>query len=202
MPYTTKEKRRAHDGTPEFLTQRRLARLKAKGFDENSTKRCLACNEEKPLTEFHRHGQNGVRPRCKGCRAIEARGNYDPIQSRANYLAHREERRSQMLAYRQANLGKIRAKDKAYRDSHTLMLKSKYFVRRYGITLEQWEEIFDRQGRACAICRSPTPGNPKGWHTDHGLTIRGILCHHCNCGIGLFNHDITRLKAAVRYLDI
>lgn len=52
----------------------------------------------------------------------------------------------------------------------------------YGLTLEEWELMFDGQGRCCAICKSTTPYGP-GWHTDHSHgtgAVRGILCFHCN----------------------
>jgi len=65
-------------------------------------------------------------------------------------------------------------------------------LRKYGITLEQWEALFDRQGRTCAICRR-TEANGHGWHTDHCHAtgkVRGILCHDCNFAIGAFERVI------------
>ena len=32
---------------------------------------CTKCNEEKDISEYHKHSQNGYRPRCKTCRALE-----------------------------------------------------------------------------------------------------------------------------------
>ena len=48
-------------------------------------------------------------------------------------------------------------------------------------------------------------GQPRlqNWVLDHcheTLTFRGLLCHHCNVGLGGFKDSLTRLKKAVSYL--
>lgn len=78
-----------------------------------------------------------------------------------------------------------------------------YFLRKkYGITVEDWDELFESQGRACAACFSTSPGmngKKNGWATDHdhstGL-IRGILCNRCNLALGWLgdSHDSVKLK--------
>lgn len=74
--------------------------------------------------------------------------------------------------------------------------------RKYGLTLAEWEAMFDEQGRVCRICRSDeTTG--KGWHTDHDHqtgVVRGILCYDCNIMLGHAKDSITRLEGAVAYL--
>lgn len=78
-------------------------------------------------------------------------------------------------------------------------------LRRYGLTIATWDALFERQGRACAICRvTETPDGR--WHTDHddtiGMTaVRGILCVRCNIGIGQLDHNRDRLEAAILYLN-
>jgi hypothetical protein len=60
---------------------------------------------------------------------------------------------------------------------------------RYGITREQWEALFERQGRKCAICPSTSPRAKRGWHTDHDHgtgAVRGILCGPCNRLVGAY----------------
>lgn len=81
----------------------------------------------------------------------------------------------------------------------------KQVCRTYGITVEQWNELFASQGSKCAICGSSTANHGKHyWHTDHcHLTgkLRGILCHHCNCGLGSFRDNIENMKRAISYLE-
>jgi hypothetical protein len=76
-------------------------------------------------------------------------------------------------------------------------------MRKYGITLEQYDALLASQNHRCAICPSNSPKAKNGWHVDHDHKtnkVRGILCHHCNTGIGLLGHSSERLKAAATYL--
>lgn len=61
--------------------------------------------------------------------------------------------------------------------------------------------MFQSQARRCAICQSDEAG--RFWTVDHDHTtgaIRGILCWHCNVGLGHFRDDIVNLVAAADYL--
>ena len=53
---------------------------------------------------------------------------------------------------------------------------------KYGISFFQWEELFEKQGRVCAICGRDDPAHTNGWATDHNHEtgkVRGILCQKC-----------------------
>jgi hypothetical protein len=85
-----------------------------------------------------------------------------------------------------------------------LYRRREHLKARYGLSLEQWEAIFDTQGRRCAICSSDSSGWKRGWHTDHDHksgTVRGILCHVCNRLLGYVKDDKTRLQAYIDYLS-
>ena len=79
----------------------------------------------------------------------------------------------------------------------------------FGLSLDDYQHMLDNQGGVCAICKKPettksNTGGEKNLAVDHcHLTgkIRGLLCHHCNTGIGKFNDDVEMLKAAIRYLE-
>jgi hypothetical protein len=85
----------------------------------------------------------------------------------------------------------------------TTYLKRATLLRwKYGLTPEAWDEMFERQGRACASCRSDT-SKGKRFHTDHchkTNKVRGILCHHCNLMIGHAKDNVRTLEAAIEYL--
>lgn len=77
----------------------------------------------------------------------------------------------------------------------------------YGLTVEQYRELLDRQDGKCAICRNHDAGKRFGRslpfcvdHCHKTGVIRGLLCHRCNLGIGNFDDDIDRLTAAVEYI--
>ena len=84
-----------------------------------------------------------------------------------------------------------------------------YCVRRYGITLTQAQAMLDEQGGCCAICAKPlTLDNRDKEKSEHSAIdhchstgkVRGILCMHCNQGLGKFFDDPARLQAAASYL--
>ncbi len=55
---------------------------------------------------------------------------------------------------------------------------------RYGLTTEQWDAMFEAQGRKCACCgTAAVDGRTKQWQTDHSHqteVLRGIVCMRCN----------------------
>lgn len=70
---------------------------------------------------------------------------------------------------------------------------------KYGITTPEWESMFDRQGRVCAICGTSNPGKSK-WHTDHDHAtgeVRGVLCMSCNHNLGHFEKWYLPHRVAV-----
>lgn len=72
----------------------------------------------------------------------------------------------------------------------------------YGVTLDQYNALLEAQGGVCAICQSECPTG-RNLAVDHCHTtnkVRGLLCGHCNQGIGKFRDDPNRLLAAIEYL--
>ena len=58
---------------------------------------------------------------------------------------------------------------------------AKHLKDRYGITLSQYDTLFDIQGGRCAICHR-TPRKQR-LHVDHSHSsgeVRGLLCLLCN----------------------
>lgn len=72
--------------------------------------------------------------------------------------------------------------------------------RKYGVTHERFLEMLDAQDRRCAIC-DVAIGH--GAHIDHDHTtkqVRGLLCGHCNRGIGTFRDSSDVVMKAAAYL--
>jgi len=86
--------------------------------------------------------------------------------------------------------------------------KGRLLKRKYGITLEQYEQMFAQQGGVCAICKRPETSVIKGsliqLSVDHHHTegrVRGLLCFRCNALIGTMADDPALIRAAADYLD-
>lgn len=71
------------------------------------------------------------------------------------------------------------------RNQHSKMLQE-----RYGITLDQYESLYELQGGVCYLCRHAT-GKRRRLTVDHdhgccadlpacGRCVRGLLCQNCN----------------------
>lgn len=76
-------------------------------------------------------------------------------------------------------------------------------LRMYGLTDEAFMRLMEKQDNKCGICQTLF-GNKVKMHVDHdhktGL-VRGILCGHCNLGIGKFGDSPEHLRAAAAYLE-
>lgn len=78
-------------------------------------------------------------------------------------------------------------------------------ISQYGITLEEWEELWVAQEGRCKICGIEEKHAPKSrFHTDHCHetdVVRGLLCAHCNKGLGMFKDNTDFLASAIKYLE-
>lgn len=82
---------------------------------------------------------------------------------------------------------------------HNAMSKDTYWVRQYGLTRGEVDELRWQQGNACAICADADPQ-----HLDHDHVtgrVRRLLCQRCNQGLGLFRDDPYLLHVAALYVD-
>jgi len=81
--------------------------------------------------------------------------------------------------------------------------KNSFLVKNYGISIEQYNELFLKQNGYCKICGRHQSEFKRRLAVDHchqTKKIRGLLCHHCNQGIGAFFEDISIMKRAMSYL--
>ena len=90
--------------------------------------------------------------------------------------------------------------------------RKNFLKRHYGITFEQFDEIWKQQDGRCAICNHRPEKSPVMSPKPHRLPlyvdhchksgkIRGLLCWNCNCALGHFRDDPTRLQTAIQYLS-
>lgn len=79
--------------------------------------------------------------------------------------------------------------------------------RKYGITPDQYDEMFAAQNGVCALCAQPADPNgvraASRLHVDHDHEtgkVRALLCNHCNRGIGAFRDDPDLMQRASLYV--
>jgi hypothetical protein len=138
------------------------------------TKVCTKCGVRQPISEFHAReaSKGGRQPLCKACDT-----------------AQRKERRAKNPE--QVRMWNLRNK--------------------YGLTMVGYQELMERQGGGCAVCGATPAQNGRVLAVDHdhaccpgvyscGKCVRGLLCHHCNTGLGHFVDSPERLEAAAAYL--
>ena len=81
--------------------------------------------------------------------------------------------------------------------------RNDHLKRRYGITLDQWNEMFEDQKGCCAICKRHQSEINKRLAVDHNHDtgeVRKLLCTNCNTALGLFYDNQDILLNAVEYL--
>ena len=113
-----------------------------------------------------------------------------------------------MREYRISNPEKIRVYARKSYDKTRDSWTNRSLLRAYGISLEQYKELYRLQNGECAICLKKHDGyDPKGNkrrldvdHCHKTKRVRGLLCLKCNRSIGMMDDSPEILERAVRYL--
>jgi hypothetical protein len=125
---------------------------------------------------------------CKDCRAVGlAATRPAPHPGPRCATHHREEQRRKRLA-----------------------AANRYVTRAYGLTADEYDRLYQAQGRRCAICRRAT-GATKRLAVDHdhtccpgpsscGKCVRGLLCGPCNDLLAHARDDPNFFYRAIDYL--
>ena len=94
--------------------------------------------------------------------------------------------------YRENNRDKMRLND-----------KKKFLKKKYGITIEQFDQMRVEQNGKCAICSNQFKDS-KDTCVDHCHTngkVRQLLCFSCNVMLGHARDSQDILKSALTYLE-
>jgi hypothetical protein len=82
--------------------------------------------------------------------------------------------------------------------------KNNDLLRKYGISLDEYNTMLKEQKHKCKICGIHEKHCNRGLYVDHSHetgSVRALLCHHCNSGLGYFRDRQEFLLKAVDYLD-
>ena len=149
-------------------------------MDEN-LKECNGCHQIKKFSEYYERREKGKKAgltsECRICM----------------------KRKNNSYYYRNQELQKARSKD--YRDKNPHKTREWHLQCRFGITQDSYLKLLKKQKGVCAICGNPPTTKRLGVDHCHNTgLIRGLLCHHCNSGIGRLKDSIELLSKAKRYL--
>jgi hypothetical protein len=158
-------------------------------------KPCTKCHETKPAEQFTRVNgkkapKHGLSSWCKSCQSEVAKkwNRANPEKCKANF---RKWAKKDNGAYYQANKERLAP-----------LIRRSNLKLRYGITPEQYEQMFRDQNGVCAICSEPPLKERLCVDHDHKTgAVRELLCKDCNVAIARFRENPDSLAAAINYLN-
>lgn len=120
-------------------------------------------------------------------------------QKRAN---QKPKRRAKNKLYRRSPKGKAtrRKYQNAHYDPQERYERSIQYL--YGITIVEYDELFEKQNGVCAICGGINEGGQRLAidHNHENSEIRGLLCIRCNTWLGKFENNPDLFKKFEEYL--
>lgn len=149
-------------------------------------KKCSKCKIQKPLTEYWNHprGAKGLTPSCKSCHKNAA-------------AVWRAKNPDKMAA-------KLERKKLSSRAEPREVKRDRQLKHKYGISLDTWKRMLERQSGNCGICARHYQNITNVLQVDHShLTgkVRGLLCTKCNTKLAAIESKEFMYKA-LKYLKI
>lgn len=144
-------------------------------------KKCHRCLVVKAIDEFYNQKcrPDGKASECSEC--CRSRWKNMPQEQKDRYRRGLKDKGIQMAADRKAHL-----------------------KRSYGLSVEMYNEMYDRQRGVCSICHGIETAKNRNLHVDHCHStgkIRGLLCGNCNRLLGYAKDNLSVLVDAGVYLE-
>ena len=203
----TKRDGRQSDCKSCHVNLRIARRERYAGAEIPAEKRCTRCKKIKPLDEFYRNKNNryGRQSACKSCskeQAVARRERLVGAEIPAEKHCPGCDQTLPADAFHRSSYDKDGLEPRCRQCRRVARVE-----REYDISHAEVMNMFETQGRKCAICEIPMvwqdSRKPTAACIDHCHTeghVRGILCSQCNRAIGLLRDDPKITAAATRYL--
>jgi len=82
-------------------------------------------------------------------------------------------------------------------------VRDKYLQKKYGITLEIYDQKLAEQNDCCALCGKHKSSFKRSLHVDHNhktKKVRGLVCYYCNNKL-IFKHTRDTATKLKDYMD-
>lgn len=131
--------------------------------------------------------------------------SYRPRRYNPDYipLTKKEQRKRYRTKYKE----KIKERSRIYNIEKKSTVIKNYNLKKFGITLDDYNRMLRYQSNLCAICKeletTKLNGKIKLLSVDHCHTtgkVRELLCCRCNLSIGRFEESTQLLQNAIDYL--
>jgi hypothetical protein len=166
-------------------------------------RRWRAANPERVREQKRKWNAKSVQPRAEYNRVYREK-NRERLnaQKMEHYYANRDSIRAKEREKTRLNPGRHTPYKRKWARKNPDKCRASQKKYRYGLTLDQVGAMLAGQGGACGICRTPIDERTlKVDHCHKTDVVRGLLCFHCNIGIGNLRDDPERLRKAAAYLE-
>ena len=129
---------------------------------------------------------------CKKCHTLK------PLSDFYKHPVHKDGYENQCKACKH-----LARKKRSNEEGFKNVQRKSFLKRLYGITVEEYDAMLERQGGVCAICAGEeTRGQRLAVDHCHATgKVRGLLCFSCNTTLGKFNDSQELLARAIKYLQ-
>lgn len=110
------------------------------------------------------------------------------------------ERKEIRKKYKQTEAGKKANKKYLAKESTKIKRENQRRIKRYGIDINGYNKLYQKQGGRCAICFKEYDKLDID-HCHFTNRIRGLLCGSCNRALGLMKDNSEFLLKAIDYLN-
>lgn len=159
---------------------------------------------------FLKKHPDGCYIQCIQCRREQSNRTY--LRNKENRLKeaalYREENRERLAIWARNDRAANKEKYAGYHSRYRLR-RFKELLKRYNLTLDDYNLLLKKQKNKCAICKCPEtrrePNSEKICrlcidHCHSTKKVRGLLCSACNSALGKFKENPKLLKSAIGYL--
>lgn len=169
-----------------------------------SNKVCSKCCEDKPREAFRKYTGNTLHCRCISCEE-----EIERLKKEERWVCSECKIEKPNSDFFKSRLNKISsqckgcAKEYSKRYDVKQRAKDSQLKKKYGISLENYKEILEKQNYRCAICKRHYQDfkmNLAVEHCHRTGAIRGLCCSYCNTGLAAYHDKPEYFKAAAKYL--